>query len=164
MSTLVIIRGNSGSGKSSVAKALQKHLGRNTLVISQDTVRREMLWVHDGKDTTALPLLIMLLKYGCLHCEYVILEGILNADWYRSLFESAIAVYGTNIVAYYYDIPFEETLKRHQTKETKFAFGETEMRRWWNEKDLIQIIPEHIFTQEISVEEAVNTILRDITT
>lgn len=164
MSTLVIIRGNSGSGKTSLSKELQKHLGRNTLVIPQDTVRRELLWAHDGKDTTALPLLITLLKYGCLHCKFVILEGILNADWYRPLFESAVDFYGNNIFAYYYDIPFEETLKRHQTKENKFAFGETEMRRWWNEKDFIQIIPEHIFTQKIPLEGAVNIILTDITT
>ncbi|NLW00804.1 MAG: hypothetical protein GX041_06340 [Clostridiales bacterium] len=48
--TYYIIRGNSGSGKSSVAKMLQRKIGRNTLVISQDIVRREMLRVHDGKD------------------------------------------------------------------------------------------------------------------
>lgn len=47
MSKLIIIRGNSGSGKSPLAKALQKKIGRNTMVISQDTVRRDMLWVRD---------------------------------------------------------------------------------------------------------------------
>lgn len=162
MSTLIIIRGNSGSGKSSVAKKLQKRIGRNTLIISQDTVRREMLWAHDGKDTAALPLLITLLHYGFLHCKYVILEGILNAEWYMPLFESAIKLFENRIFAYYYDIPFEETLKRHITKEKKFEFGEAEMLRWWNEKDFIRIIPEHVFTQEISLEDAVNTIISNI--
>ena len=162
MSTLIIIRGNSGSGKSSVAKELQKRNGRNTLIIPQDTVRREMLWAHDGKDTAALPLLITLLNYGFLHCEYVILEGILNADWYISLFKSALKLFEDRIFAYYYDIPFEETVKRHQTKEKRFEFGEAEMRHWWNEKDFIRIIPEHVFTQEISLEDAVNTIINDI--
>jgi hypothetical protein len=162
MSTLIIVRGNSGSGKSSVAKGLQKRIGRNTLIIQQDTVRREMLWARDGKDTAALPLLITLLSYGSLHCEYVILEGILNADWYMSLFESAMKLFEDRIFAYYYDIPFEETLKRHQTKEKKFEFGESEMRRWWNEKNFIRIIPEHVFTQDVSLEDAVNTIINDI--
>ena len=64
MSTLIILRGNSGSGKSSVAKALQRKIGRNTLMIPQDAVRREMLYVRDGKDTEAIPLLINLLHYG----------------------------------------------------------------------------------------------------
>ncbi|MCI8827197.1 MAG: kinase [Lachnospiraceae bacterium] len=162
MSTLIILRGNSGSGKSSVAKALQRKFGRNTLVISQDIIRREMLWVCDGEDTLALPLLTELLRYGNAHCKYIILEGILNADWYRPLFELAIEIFKDKIFAYYYDIPFEETLKRHETKDKKFEFGEKEMRKWWNEKDFIGIIPEKVLKQEISFEEAVNIIFRDI--
>jgi Predicted kinase len=162
MSTLIILRGNSGSGKSSVAKALQRKFGRNTLVISQDIIRREMLWVCDGEDTFALPLLTELLRYGNAHCKYIILEGILNADWYRPLFELAIEIFKDKIFAYYYDIPFEETLKRHETKDKKFEFGEKEMRKWWNEKDFIGIIPEKVLKQEISFEEAVNIIFRDI--
>ena len=162
MSTLIILRGNSGSGKSSVAKALQRKFGRNTLVISQDIIRREMLWVCDGEDTLALPLLTELLRYGNAHCKYIILEGILNAGWYRPLFELAIEIFKDKIFAYYYDIPFEETLKRHETKDKKFEFGEKEMRKWWNEKDFIGIIPEKVLKQEISFEEAVNIIFRDI--
>jgi len=162
MSKLIIIRGNSGSGKSSVAKALQRKLGRNTLVIAQDTVRREMLWARDGKGTAALSLLITLLKYGYEHSEYIILEGILRSDWYMPLFEMAIKIFKDGIFAYYYDIPFEETLKRHQTKQNKFDFGEPEMRGWWNEKDYIGIIPEKPFGQDISLEEAVEIICNDI--
>ena len=48
MGKLIILRGNSGSGKTTVAKALQKKLGRNTMLISQDEDRRNMLWVDDG--------------------------------------------------------------------------------------------------------------------
>lgn len=50
-------------------------------MISQDTVRREMLWARDGEDTPAIPLLIHLLRYGHEHHTVVILEGILYADW-----------------------------------------------------------------------------------
>lgn len=162
MSTLIILRGNSGSGKSSVAKALQRRLGRGTFLIPQDTVRREMLWVRDGKDTLACPLLTELLKYGSKNCEYVILEGILNADWYKQLFEAAIALFEDRILAYYYDISFEETVKRHETRGKKLEFGEADMRRWWNEKDFIGIISEKIFNEDISLENAVDIILRDI--
>lgn len=77
MSKLVIIRGNSGSGKTTVAKALQHELGHNVMVISQDVVRREMLRVKDGAGTKALPLLSELLMYGKNNYETVILEGIL---------------------------------------------------------------------------------------
>jgi len=145
-----------------VAKALQRKLGRNTLLIAQDTVRREMLWAHDGKDTAALPLLTALLRYGHANCEHVILEGILNAEWYKPLFETAADSFRDRIFAYYYDIPFEETLRRHETKDKKFEFGEAEMRRWWNEKDFIGILPEKVFREDISLDDAVNLILKDI--
>lgn len=48
MAVLIILRGNSGSGKTSVAKKLQEKLGPKTMLISQDVVRREMLHTKDG--------------------------------------------------------------------------------------------------------------------
>ena len=76
MKKIIILRGNSGSGKTTVARALQKKFGYNTMMISQDEIRRNILWVKDGVDTKALPLMIELMKYGYEHCDVVILEGI----------------------------------------------------------------------------------------
>lgn len=163
MAKLIIIRGNSGSGKTTLAKALQQKFGPNTMLISQDVVRRDILKVKDGGDTKALPLLKELLKYGHDNCEIVILEGILYADWYRPLFEAAAEEYGHNIYAYYYDLDFEETLERHQTKPNRNDFGEEAMRRWWREKDYITIIPERILSKETDIQSAVKLIYRDIT-
>ena len=64
MPKLIIIRGNSGSGKTTLAKNLQHKFGRNTMVISQDVVRREILWVQDKPGNEAVGLMIDLLKYG----------------------------------------------------------------------------------------------------
>ena len=164
MGKLIILRGNSGSGKTSVAKELQKQIGRNTLVLSQDTIRRELLWARDGYDTPALSLLIDLLHYGHKNNEIVILEGILNSKWYRPLFEEATILFGKNIYAYYYDLPFEETLKRHKTRGISSEFGEKEMKKWWNEKDYIGFIPEKTIGKDISLNAAVNRILSDILT
>lgn len=38
MLKLIILRGNSGSGKPTVAKKLQKISGQNTMLISQDEI------------------------------------------------------------------------------------------------------------------------------
>ena len=162
MRKLIIIRGNSGSGKSTLAKRLQRELGRNTLVIPQDAVRREMLWARDGSDTAALPLLRTLLRYGYEHSEVTILEGILCAEWYRPLFRDAVELFGENIFAYYYDLPFEETLRRHETKPNRFDFGEEAMRRWWKEKDYIGYIPEKAIEKDVPLKTALQSILSDI--
>ena len=69
MGKLIVLRGNSGSGKTTTAKSLQRKLGRNTMLISQDAIRREMLMVTDGPDTKAIPLMKNLLEYGSKHCD-----------------------------------------------------------------------------------------------
>ena len=106
MHKLIMLRGNSGSGKTTVAKGLQELFGRGTMVLSQDMIRREVLKERDGIDPPALPLIKQMLRYGSENCEVVILEGIFIADWYRELFEAAIEMYGSDIYAYYFDIPF----------------------------------------------------------
>lgn len=162
MSKLIILRGNSGSGKTTIAKELQKHFGRNTMLISQDVIRRDMLWAKDGESTEAIPLMKELLAYGIKHSDIVILEGIMYADWYKPLFELAIRLYGTEVYAYYFDLPFEETLKRHQTKPNCNEFGEEAMRRWWREKDFSDVLRERIITSEKEIPDIVTEICRDI--
>ena len=162
MSKLIIIRGNSGSGKTTIAKLLQQKFGQNTMLISQDVVRRDMLRVKDGMGTKALPLMKELLIYGHNNCEIVILEGILNSDRYKPLFKLALEVFNhNNILAYYYDLDFEETLERHQTKPNKNEFGEEAMRTWWRDKDYISIIPEKIITKGFDIKTTVEMIFLD---
>ena len=69
MSKLIILRGNSGSGKTTIAKEIQKNFGRNTMLISQDVIRRDMLRVKDGENTEAISLMKELLAYGREHSE-----------------------------------------------------------------------------------------------
>lgn len=82
---LIIIRGNSGSGKTTVATKLRNKLGHNIILISQDVIRRDILRVKDGQGNMALPLMLELLEYGYQHCEITILEGIFRFEWYKAL-------------------------------------------------------------------------------
>lgn len=160
MNKLIIIRGNSGSGKSTVAKALQRHFGLHTLMISQDNVSRDMILDRDSEVKKAL--FIHLLKFGYQNNKITILDGIFRKEKYAYLLKLAKELYGDNIYAYYFDLPFEETLRRHQTRWKKSEFGEEEMKRWWSDRDFIGFISEKIITQELSKDEIVNIIINDI--
>ena len=163
MRKLIILRGNSGSGKSTIAKELQHRLGQNTMIISQDEIRRNMLNVKDGEDTPALPLMKELLIYGSKHSDFVILEGIMNRVWYKPLFELAVRLYGTEVYAYYFDLTFEETLRRHRTRTKCNEFGEEAMRRWWREKDFSDILNELPITAEKDIESIARDICNAVT-
>lgn len=159
MSRLIILRGNSGSGKTSLAKLLQRRLGRGVMRISHDMVRMEILNIKAPGD---LPLLMEMLRYGHAHAGTTVLEGILGSDAYAPLFQLAKALYGEEIFAYYYDLPFEETLRRHSAKPNRNDFSEAEMRRWWQEKDYLPMIAETILTQEQSLDQTVEQIYKAI--
>lgn len=161
-STLIILRGNSGSGKTTTGKALQRKFGHGTMLISQDVIRREMLFVKDGPDAEASQLLLELALYGKRNCNIIILEGILNSKWYKKLFENLLNEFTNEIFAYYFDIPFEETLSRHKKKPNAHEFGEKEMRRWWNKKDFLDIIPEVRLHKELSLNKIVDMIYKDV--
>lgn len=163
MSKIIIIRGNSASGKTSLAQVLQEEFGENTLLLSQDLLRHTMLHAHDGSDTPTIPLLLDLIDYGRKHCPITILEGILRSDWYQPIWEKILTSYPPNhIHAYYYDLPFSETLNRHASREKAKTFGEASMRRWWLEKDYLQTITETTLTKELSLEEVKKRILSEL--
>ena len=147
MKKLVILRGNSGSGKTTVARVLQRKIGFNTMLISQDEIRRNMLWVKDGIDTKALPLMIELLKYGNEHSDIVILEGIMYDEWYSPLFNLANELYGA---------------RRHQTRSKSQEFGEEHMRQWWREKDFSSVLKEEIISCEMDADSIVEKVYADL--
>ena len=113
------------------------------------------------RDAKALPLMIELMKYGYEHCDVVILEGIMYDEWYSPLFKTANELYGMDIYAYYFDIPFEETVRRHNTRDKKQEFGEEDMRRWWREKDFSSVFNEKIITSDIDADSIVEMIYID---
>ena len=56
MAKLVIIRGNSGSGKSRLANKLQAHYSQATHLIAHDTTRRDMFKEKDEPVTLCIDL------------------------------------------------------------------------------------------------------------
>ncbi|MCC3773341.1 hypothetical protein [Streptomyces sp. UNOB3_S3] len=73
---LMVLRGNSGSGKTTAARAVRECYGSGLAIVSQDTVRREILCEADGP-VRATPGLIDVIARQCLDESFhVILEGM----------------------------------------------------------------------------------------
>lgn len=161
-SKLIIIRGNSGSGKTTIAKLLQNHLGSGTLLVSQDTVRRDMLNVRDKKGNLSMDLIRQMTEYGKDKCEFVILEGILSKHRYGEMLQGLIDYYKGKAYVYYFDLSFEETVKRHNTRSKKAEFGEDSLRAWWNPKDQLDVDGEVLLTNERSKDDVMKLILNQL--
>ena len=133
------------------------------MLISHDMVRIQMLNTSSRMGVEkSLPLMMELMKYGREHSDVTIIEGILPVKDYKDLFDAAVLEFGDNICACYYDLPFEETVLRHNTKPNRGDFGEEDMRRWWQEKDLLPMIKEITLTKDMSPDDVVEMILSRI--
>ncbi len=161
-STLIIIRGNSGSGKTTTAKNLQNHFGSGTLLVSQDMVRRDMLNVRDRKGNLSIDLIRQITEYGKDKCEFVILEGILSKHRYGEMLHNLVDYYNGKAYAYYFDVSFEETVKRHNSRSKKTEFGEDLLQSWWNPKDYLGVDGEVLLTNGMSQDDVMKLILNQL--
>lgn len=159
--TLIIIRGNSVSGKTTIAKKLQRELGEKTMLIQQDVVRREILNVRDTSGNSAIKLIENLALYGKSIDYNVIVEGILSTRKYGEMLQRVVAQFD-RVFVYYFDIPFEETLRRHKTKPNVDEFGEKELRDWWKEKDMLGD-DDRMITAKMNEQEIVDRMMNDYT-
>ena len=124
---LIIIRGNSGSGKSTITKRLQHELGYGTMLIPQDVVRREIIRTKDIPNNPSVQLIKDIAMYGNSINYDVIIEGILVRERYGEMLHELASLFDETH-AYYFDISPEETLRRHETKPNAHEFGETQIR------------------------------------
>ncbi len=132
MEKLIIIRGPSGAGKTSVAKAIKDRSDRPTLLIEQDQFRRNF---NDQGPKANVPVWEMIEGNTIIGLEHgfdVVLESILNIQkpGRREVFERIFQAHPEQNYIFYFNTTFEETLRRHNSRPQKNEFGEKEMREW----------------------------------
>jgi predicted kinase len=160
--TLIVLRGNSGSGKTTVARALQRQRGRDRLaVISQDVVRREVLWANDRPGNPAIGLIDLMARYALDQGFSVVVEGILHPERYGDMLNGLAQDHHGTSLAYFWNVPFEETLRRHATKPKATEFGEAEMCEWWYGAAYVDGLSETSIGAEDTLDDALVRITAD---
>ena len=151
---LVVLRGNSGSGKTTVARALQRGRDRDTAWVGQDFLRREVLRVRDEKGSPAVDLIDQTVRFALDRGRHVVLDGILGSTTYGAMLRCLRRDHAGRTSAYVWHLPFEETVRRHATK-TGADFGEPELRAWFNPAPLVPGLDETVLGPEVSLDEVV---------
>lgn len=162
--SLVILRGDSASGKTTTALALREKLGPKVALIHQDYFRREILSNDDRiRRSRDASILIVGAAREALNLGYdVILDGIFNLRDYSALFERLYNDHRGRTRIYQFDIGLDETIRRHAGRPLSQEFGEDRIRDWY---DGWQPLPWHDETRvggDISTDDLVASILKDL--
>ncbi|MFD4023296.1 AAA family ATPase [Streptomyces sp. NPDC058576] len=134
---LIVLRGNSASGKSSVASGLRDRFGRGLAVVGQDNLRRTVLRERDRPGAANIGLIDLTARYALDAGYHVVVEGILYADHYGDMLARLRADHRGPTHGYYLDVPFAETLARHATKPIADDVDANQLRDWYRPRDVL---------------------------
>ncbi len=161
---LVVIRGNSASGKSSVAQGLRDHHGRGIAIVSQDVIRRNVLREHDTARGANIALLGSIAREALNAGFHVVLEGILYADRYSHMITSLVRDHRGVSSCYYLDVPLETTFARHASKADAAYLEQvtdSHLASWYRELDLLPCGLETVLPADSTLQDTVARILHE---
>ncbi|MFF5085486.1 AAA family ATPase [Actinoplanes sp. NPDC000266] len=160
-SHLVIIRGNSGSGKTSIAREVRRRYGRGCALVQQDYLRRVVLREHGSNRTpTIAPAFITTVVLAALAGGYhVVLEGILHTGQYGQPLRDLIAEHPGPTSALWMEVSFDETVRRHHQRTEPIPVTAEQMREWYTPLDVLGLPCEQIITESVGFEDGVERIL-----
>lgn len=155
----ILIRGNSGSGKTVLANYLQKQFGyQRCLLLHEDVLRLDLLHVKEKVAAPTASLIDSLVMWGRQYYPIIILEGILPKKIYGPTLTKKIHEFGAGAFVYYLDISFAQTIKNNNKKGNPFPLAT--LQKWWLEEDTLGGNERKL--AEGSIKESAEAILTDI--
>jgi predicted kinase len=153
---LIVIRGNSGSGKSTIARAPRLRLGRGCALVEQDYLRRVLLREHESSQTPAAAELIgMNARFALDRGYHTIVEGILDRHRYGPMLGHLIEGHAGPTSVYYLEVSWEETLRRHETRPQAADFTGSQMRAWYRPHDVLGRPGEVVIAEHSTAEQTI---------
>ncbi|MDH6111381.1 energy-coupling factor transporter ATP-binding protein EcfA2 [Kitasatospora sp. MAP12-15] len=156
---LIVIRGNSGAGKSTVAAAIRGAYGRGIAIVGQDNLRRMVLRERDVPGGANIGLIDTVARYSLNVGYHVIVEGLLYADHYGPMLRALRDDHAGRSCFFYLDVPFEETVRRHSTRPQAAEFSPDDMAGWYRPGDLLGDVPEEVVGHGSALEATVRRVL-----
>jgi predicted kinase len=159
---LVVLRGNSGSGKTTTAQEIRRRVGRGVAWIEQDYLRRILLREHDRAGAANIGLIDQTARYALDHGYHVILEGILYSPTYGAMLRQLIADHAGVTGVYYFQLPFDETVRRHSTRPLAEVVTPEKMRDWYQPCDLLGVPGEQVIDSSSNLAGTVERVIGDL--
>lgn len=129
--------------------------------LEQDYLRRTVLREHDSAAIGPVaPTFITATARTALDLGYhVILEGILHTERYAAVLHRLIDDHSGPVAVFYLDVSFDETVRRHLSRDEPIPVTPDEMRRWYTHRDLLDVPGETVIGETSTFEQTVTTIL-----
>ena len=162
MSKLIILRGNSGSGKSTVAKSLAMSSAHKVAVVDADAYRVGMFHPLGQCREDVAELMAHNVRF-CLERGYdVIWDSIFYANDRNRVYLGDFFAHQHPQENYIFnfDVSWYETVRRHQTRHKRHDFDAETMREWYRPVETLGYKFEYTVPEHSTAAESVDYIRR----
>lgn len=160
MSKLIILRGNSGSDKSTVALELAKGSSTKTALVDADHYRQDMLFPKPVEKDDLAALMSQDVLY-CLEHDYtVIWDSIFYANDRNKAYlgKFLTELHPNDNFIFNFDVSFEETARRHGLRPKSNDFSVEEMKEWYQPVEELGYTFEYLIPESNTLEQTINLI------
>lgn len=171
---LVVLRGNSGSGKSTVAQLVRAQLRpgqvdpdrgyyrNNVALIEQDYIRRTMVGEHDRSNGVNIDV-IDLTSRAALNAGFdVVIEGMLFAERYADMLAALTRDHHGITRHWYFAATLDVTLDRHQGRPLGATVPAADLREWYRADDLLPDVEQRLVPGDWSAQYAADQITSSV--
>lgn len=156
---IVILRGPSSSGKSTIAKLIADQTGA-VAVIEQDKLTEDVFNHQEGFKEATRDAIKGLVEVALQHDFKVLLDGILNVAYYQEYFNELTEAHQDHVLFVYINASFETTLQRHAERDKSKLFGKEEMAGWFAKSKPLAKHGELVIGDNIPADQAAQKIIK----
>lgn len=136
-------------------------MGCGVAWVEQDYLRRTLLLEHPHPGTPNIGLIDQTTRYALDHGYHVVLEGGLYSPVYGGMLRQLLEDHAGPTGVYYFQVSFDETLRRHATKPLGKATPE-QMRQWYEPDDLLGVPGEQVIDEASTLDQTAERIIGDL--
>jgi hypothetical protein len=137
-------------------------VGRGVAWVEQDYLRRTLLREHARVGAANIGLIDQTARYALEHGYHVILEGGFYEPQYGEMLRQFVADHVGVTGVYYFQLSFEETVRRHATRPLAEVVTPEQMRAWYQPTDLLGVPGERMIDQDSSLDQTIERIITDL--
>lgn len=160
-SRLIVVRGNSGSGKSALAHAIRDARPRGVAILGHDQLRREILHLPDRPGALTVEFYDITARFILARGLHLVIEGILHEEIYGDMLRRLVADHRGVTRCYRYELSFEETVERHRSKALADVVTVEKLRSWYRSADPLHGVDEQVIEASSALSATTARVLGD---
>ena len=155
---LIILRGPSSSGKTTVMNELKSRSPRRVATVEADIFKHKILHSQDGSKELTAKLCSDVIRRLLVSGYDVVAEGLFSAKYYKNVFDDIESAHPHDNHFYYFDISLAEVIRRHSMRSKSTEFSSDYVAELYKKTSPLEHMQERRIDDHMLIEQIIDMI------